>query len=180
MNLESKIEAFLFFKGESVSFKELANVFKETEENIEKAVQTLSNELSNRGIRIVLGDREVMVGTPSEMGDFFEEIRKEELNKELSKAALETLSIVLYRKRVSRGEINFIRGVNSGFILRALEVRGLVKRESSNKDARVYEYGPTLELLSFMGVTKIEDLPRFEEIRETLETKLKNQSDENK
>ena len=80
--------------------------------------------------------------------------------------------LVLYRKRVSRGEINFIRGVNSGFILRALEVRGLVKK-SSNKDARVYEYGPTLELLSFMGVTKIEDLPRFEEIRETLETKLK-------
>lgn len=176
MELESKIEALLFFKGEPMSFGEIANDLKEDIEKIKEAINKLKNNLSGRGITLIEHEEKVMLGTPKEMSDFFEGLRKEELNKDLSKAALETLSIILYKTGVTRSEVNFIRGVNSGFILRMLEVRGLIEKEISKQDARIYVYKPTLELLSFIGVSSISELPKFQEIKDTLENKILNQN----
>lgn len=180
MELQAKIEALLFFRGEPVSFKDLATDLKVEIEEIKNGIEELKNTLVGRGVEIVLHEDKVMLGTPRQMSEFFENLRKEELNKELSKAALETLSVVLYREGVTRGEINFIRGVNSSFILRNLEVRGLIERVTHKTDARMYVYKPSLELLSFLGVSSISELPQFEDIKKTLEAKLvgENQNDE--
>lgn len=172
MELASKIESLLFWKGEPQTVSELAVALGVDPVEIPSALEALRSNLTQRGITLVSHGDKVMLGTAPEMSEFFERLRKEDLQKDLSKAALETLSIVLYRDGVSRSEINFIRGVNSGFILRALEVRGLIEKLVNTNDARTYVYKPTLELLSFMGVGSIAELPDFEDIRGKLEAKL--------
>jgi segregation and condensation protein B len=172
MELSAKIEALLFWKGEPMSMSEIVSTLNTTKEEVASALQILKERLSDHGITIVEHDDRVMLGTSPHMSQFFETLRKEELSKELSKAALETLSIVLYKDSVTRSEINFIRGVNSGYILRNLEVRGLVERVSHTSDARMYVYKPSLELLSYLGVSSVQELPQFESIRKTLTEKM--------
>lgn len=172
LNLESKIESLLFYKGQPVSFKELSSSFGVGQEEIKKALGDLQNSLLGRGITLVLGENEAMLGTNKQMSEFFENLRKEELSKELSRASLETLSIVLYKGKVLRSEIDYIRGVNSTYILRNLAVRGLVDKISDPKDSRVSLYTPSLELLSSLGVSSINELPDYENVLKTLESKI--------
>lgn len=177
MELEKKIEAILFWKGESVSLKKLSDILKVTDQETKEALELLKNNLSGRGVVLLEksassadGDGEIMLGTAPELSDLLEELQKEELNKSLSKATLETLSIILYKNGVSRHEIDFIRGVNSSFTLRALSVRGLVEKVSDPNDSRRYIYKPSFELLSYLGVKSVEELPQY---KETLEALLK-------
>jgi segregation and condensation protein B len=172
MNLESKIEAILFFKNEPMSIKRLVEILKVSKDEVASALATLKNNLSNRGIVLVEKDEEVMLGTNSELGTLIEDLQKEELNKDLSKASLETLSIILYKNGASRAEIDYIRGVNSSFTLRALAIRGLVEKIPDPKDNRKYIYRPTFDLLNFMGVTKVEDLPDFGDVNKTIEVSV--------
>ncbi len=178
MELASKIEALLFFRGEPMSLWEIGAALRAEPDDVKTAFESLKQNLVGRGVTIVEHDGKVMLGTSPEMSKFFEELRKEELNKELSKAALETLSIILYKDSVTRSEINFIRGVNSGYILRNLEIRGLVDRVAHKSDARMYVYKPSLELLSYLGVSGVSELPQFELMQKTLRDKLSNQPTE--
>jgi len=173
-NLENKIEAILFFKGEPVSFKKLEDILKVPVNEIKDAVFNLKQTLSGRGVVLMEKDGEVVLGTAQEFSKLIENLQKEELNKELSKASLETLSIVLYKGGVSRAEIDYIRGVNSTFILRALSVRGLIDRAEDPKDHRRFIYKPSFDLLSFMGVRSVEELPEWQEVQANLESAAKN------
>lgn len=162
-NLEKQIEAILFFKGEPVSIKKLTDILKVSKEEINQAINNLKGNLDNRGIVLQQKDEEITLGTTPECAELIENLQKEELDKELSKASLETLSIVLYKNGVSRAEIDYIRGVNSTFTLRILSVRGLVEKITDPKDARRFIYKPSFELLSYLGISRVEDLPDYEE-----------------
>ncbi len=179
-NLENKIEAILFFKGEPVSFKKLEDILKVSEGEIKDAVFNLKNNLQNRGIVLMENDSEITLGTAPEQAELIEHLQKEELNKELSKASLETLSIVLYKNGASRAEIDYIRGVNSSFTLRALSVRGLVEKTIDPSDSRRYIYKPSFELLSFMGVSSVEELPDWGILNSSVETAAKEFEDSTK
>ena len=168
MNLESKIEAILFWKGESISRKKLSEILKMGQLEINEALEKLKENLVGRGIVLQEKENDLALGTRSELSNLIENLQKEELNKELSRASLETLSIVLYKNGVSRGEIDYIRGVNSSFILRALSVRGLVERMIDPKDNRRFIYKPSFELLSFMGISKVEELPDYNEVNNSI------------
>lgn len=96
-------------------------------------------------------------------------MRKEELSKDLSKASLETITIILYKNGATRSEIDYIRGVNSSFILRNLAIRGLVEKVPSPDDSRKITYRPTFDLLSYMGVTRIEEIKEFANYHSILE-----------
>ena len=178
MNLEQKIEAILFFKGEPVNFKKLTDILKVSEQEIKDAIFSLKENLQNRGIVLLEKDDEITLGTAPELSEMIENLQKEELSKDLSKATLETLSIVLYKNGATRAEIDYIRGVNSTFSLRALSVRGLVEKIQDPSDNRRFIYKPTFELLSFMGVTKVEELPEYETTLMTINQTIKN-SEEN-
>ena len=168
-DLENKIEAILFFKGEPVSYTRLGEILKANKEDVLVAVSNLKNNLSSRGIVLLEKDDEVSLGTAPELSDLIEDLQKEELNKDLSKSSLETLSVILYKNGVNRREIDYIRGVNSSFTLRALSVRGLVERVLDPADSRRYVYKPTFELLSFMGIKSVEELPDYATVLSTLE-----------
>jgi len=178
MNIEKKIEAILFWKGEPVSLKRLQDILKVSKEEILEAVANLKENLANRGITLQEKDNEITLGTAPELSKLIEDLQKEELNKDLSKASLETLSIILYKNGANRAEIDYIRGVNSSFTLRALSIRGLVEKTTDPKDSRRYIYKPSFELLSFMGVKSVEELPDYSEVNNGIEIAAKNLEEE--
>lgn len=191
INLESKIEAILFWKGEPISRKKLVEVLSSSakasdgqgkigQKEIDESIQKLKENLKERGIVLIEKENEITLGTAPELSKLIEDLQKEELNKELSKASLETLSIVLYKNGASRAEIDYIRGVNSSFTLRALSVRGLVERIIDSKDNRRYIYKPSFELLSFMGVKNVEELLDWSEVSHSINIAAKNMEDESK
>jgi len=162
----AQLEALLFFKGEPVKKKKLAELLEITGPELQNTIQTLKEQLSNRGLRIIEQEDSVELRTTQEASDLIEHITKEELHKDLGKAGLETLSIILYKAPVPKRDIDYIRGVNSSFILRNLLVRGLVERKSDPKDARSYVYLPTTDLLAHLGLEKLEDLPDYGKVEE--------------
>lgn len=169
MALEQKIEAVLFYKGEPESRKGLAQLLKVTEDEIEKAITTLASSLDVRGIRLLrLQDQYELVTAP-ETSDVIVEVKKEELARDLGKAGAETLAIVLYRGPVARAVIEYIRGVNSSFVLRNLQMRGLIARVHNPNDNRSYLYKVTPELLKHLGVTSLTELPEYEKLRKELD-----------
>lgn len=170
MNLSQQIEAILFWKAEPVAIKKLAVFLNVDVPTIKTGLTELENILSGRGITLVQTNDDVMLGTAKELSPLIEKLTREELTKDLGKASLETISIVLYQGPISRSEIDYIRGVNSQFILRNLLIRGLVERIPNPKDARSYLYKPTLELLSHLGTSKIEELPEYQQVREEIES----------
>jgi len=169
MNLSAQLEAILFWKAEPVSFKKLAELLKVDVPTVKTTVQELENALNGRGLTIVQTDQEVMLGTAKELSSLIEQLTKEELTRDLGKAGLETLSIVLYQGPISRADIDYIRGVNSQFILRNLLVRGLVERVDNPNDARSFLYKTSLQLLAHLGLSKVEDLPEYAGVRTDIE-----------
>ncbi len=168
MNLESKIEGLLFYKGEDLEIKKIAEIFKVEIPEVEEALVRLDESLTNRGLILVRKDNRVILGIRGELSPILEEMRKDEITKELTKSSLETLSIIIYKDGVTRSEIDYIRGVNSSFILRNLLVRGLIEKIIDPKDSRRFLYKPTFDTLTYLGIKSIKDLPNYEEIRSQL------------
>lgn len=182
MNLEHSIEALLFWKGEAVSLKELIKSLstpeqKVTEAQIHEALVALSENLKGRGIILLANeDQEYMLGTSTEASALIEKLTKEELARDLGKASLETLSIILYQGPIKRSQIDYVRGVNSTFILRNLLIRGLIEKKPAPDDNRTSIYTPSFKLLSYLGINKISDLPNFTAVKDELE-KFKNEQE---
>ena len=168
MNLSNLIESILFYQAEPLSIKRLGDLLKKSEEEINSALDQLEEQLSTTGIRLLRNGNEVTLATSPESGTLIEAMTKEELSRDLSKASLETLAIVLYKGPITRAEIDYIRGVNSTFILRNLLIRGLVEKVDNPNDQRSFLYKPTFTLLEHMGITKTEDLPEYTETVEAL------------
>src|SRR3989344_5005648 len=148
LHLESKIESVLFFKNEPISISELAKILQEKPEDIKLALSDLKDSYKNHGIVLVSDGEFVSLGTHPDASGLMLELQKAELSGELSKASLETLAVILYKGPISRREIDHIRGVNSGFILRSLLIRGLIERagdppastDEASRAGRRYSY----------------------------------------
>jgi segregation and condensation protein B len=163
-NLQKEIEAVLFYKSEPVSLKDLCRIFSVEESVVNDSIKQLSESLTDRGITLVSNNGEYSLTTSKDVSDTIEMVAKDELNKDLSSASLEVLSIIAYKGSVTRKEIEYIRGVNSSFSLRALLLRGLITREASRLDERVFLYKPTTDLLLYLGIKSIEELPEWKTV----------------
>lgn len=166
-NIDLSIEAVLFHKAESIKKKDLAEILSVSPEDIETGLEILSEKLQGRGVKLIKNNDSVMLGTTPETAVIIEKIIKDELDKDLGKAGLETLSIILYQGPIARSEIDYIRGVNSAYILRNMVMRGLIERVNDPKK-RNFTYTPTFELLSFLGITEICELPEYEVVRKEM------------
>ena len=169
MKTSSLIEALLFAKAEPQTVLELSKILDKTIEEINSGLSELESDLKDRGVVLMRTDTVISLGTHPEASELLEKIYREELSKGLSKASIETLSCVMYGDEMTRGKIDYIRGVNSGFILRSLLVRGLVERKPYPKDRKSFMYVPTIALLASLGVSKITDLPEYERIHSEIE-----------
>lgn len=162
------VEAILFWRGDPMTVAALAKIIGTTTEVIKEALVQLKTILSERGIVLIEHGDEFTLGTNPESASLIEKVRTEELSKDLGKASLETLSIILYQGPIRRSEIDYIRGVNSNFILRNLLIRGLIERKVT-KDSRTPEYTPTIDLLRFLGITQVTELDNYSEISEAIQ-----------
>ncbi|MFC1731735.1 SMC-Scp complex subunit ScpB [candidate division KSB1 bacterium] len=176
-NLAKEIESILFFKNEPVKRKWLETTLEKSPDEVEEALIELKSALSGRGIVLMELDDRVALRSAPEYSETLSRLRKEELSKDLGKAGLETLSIILYRSPITRAEVDYIRGVNSTFIIRNLLVRGLVEKTSNPKDARSFLYQPTFSLLSFLGISNIAELPEYEDVRKEIDQFEKEQKE---
>ncbi len=164
--IENLLEAALFFRGGSMSVKDLAGALKKTVEEVEAGIASLSTSLQGRGLTLVRERDHVALGTAPTAHALIERMRKEELEGPLGKAGLETLAIILFRGPLARSDIEYIRGVNCSSILRSLQIRGLIDRIENPGDKRSFHYRATPELPAYFG---IEELPRYAEMKEEIE-----------
>ncbi len=168
MPLTALIEALLFWRAEPWSIKELAQATNTTSQAVDDALKALDEALAGRGLVLTRKGEEVQLATAPGASELISALAKEELSRDLGKAGLETLTIVLYKGPISRPDIDYIRGVNSSFTLRHLLVRGLVERIPNPQDARTFLYQPTFDTLHHLGLAKLEDLPQYQEIKNNL------------
>src|SRR3989344_2420895 len=135
------LEALLFIHGESLQLKKVAAALGAEKEELREALEVLKRELQSdeRGL-FLLSDapietifsapdwesKKIQLATKPAFSGILEQFVKEELREDLSPASLEALSLIAYLGPVSRSEIDYIRGVNSSFILRNLALRGLI------------------------------------------------------
>lgn len=166
-DLTPKLEAILFTSGEAVSFSALQKILGVNIERLKEALSLYQKTLEERGGALVLitDSKSARLGVASAYTSVLENLVKSELQTGLSKAALEVLALVAYLAPVARVEIDAIRGVNSSFTLRNLSMRGLIDRKGNPHDARGYVYEPSMEFLTTLGISHIEKLPGYSELR---------------
>lgn len=179
--LIGRLEALLFLYGEPMAYKKIAKILEVSENEIKDALGVFSSELAseNRGLSLLIDQEKIQLITKPEFGKLLEGIIKEEVNEALTPAALETLAIVAYSSPISRAEIEYIRGVNSTFMLRGLLIRGLIERGPDPKRGNVYLYSPSFELMKFIGISNVKDLPEYQRFNELVK-KLWQQPQQNK
>lgn len=164
MNVHASIEGVLLAYGEPLELKKLARVVGEKEESVRGALRDLSDLYlkEERGFVILEeNDRFQLVSHP-DCARYIKKLRRVEDETGLSRAALETLSIIAYRSPVTKAEIEMIRGVNCASLLRSLSLRGLVERAEIEGGSRSYAYRPSFSFFQLLGITKIEELPEYD------------------
>jgi len=168
MELPQKIEAILFYKTDAVPVKSLAALLGVAENEIKEGLSRLEESLSERGINLVRAGNQVMLATAKEVSSLIDKMAKEELEGELSRASVETLAVILYGGGATKSDVDYIRGVNSGFMLRTLQIRGLIEKKPNPKDGRSFIYIPTMDLYRYLGISKKEELPGHDELISSL------------
>ncbi len=166
-NIPAAIEALLFAYGEPLGIKKIAKLLKTGEGKVKEGLDELAKNLEreNRGLKLIFSGDEVQLATKPEFISFLENFIKEEFKENLTPASLETLSLIVYFAPISRVQIDYYRGVNSSFILRSLLLRGLVDRRPDPQKSNVYLYEPSFDLLKYLGISKVEELPEYEKFR---------------
>lgn len=175
MSLDSQIEAILFYSAEPVQLDFLVKALniegdEDAETVVRRAIDDLEVSLKDRGVRLIMEGDKITLGTAPEVAELIENIKRRELDRDLGKAGLETLTIVLYRGPVSKSEIDYVRGVNSGFILRNLLIRGLIERLPNPNDKRTFLYTPSIDALSHIGISRVSELPQYNEVAHKIDT----------
>ena len=165
METKQKLESILLFKGQPVSYKELAKLLETDEQAIKSAIRDLSADYEKRGMSIVFNEHECELVTSPEAAELLSSLEKQDNETELSSATLETLSIVLYMGPIARSMIDYVRGVNSQFTVRTLLMRGLIEKDPHSKAPK---YIATLDTIKFLGLNKMDELPNYAEVKQEI------------
>ena len=161
------IEAVMFALGREISIDELSNTLMIDKENVEDAIKVLTEKYSgNSGIVMVKVKDMYQLVTNK---DYYPQVNKFIENtkrQNLSTSALETLSIIAYNPKITKSEIENIRGVNSDFAVNRLQECGLIEEVARlNLPGRPAAYSVTTDFLKSCGIEDVNELPKFEEIR---------------
>ena len=171
MNLElnretALLEAVLYMETEPITTEQLSKLCKLDANLIEAALETLKQHLAaeNRGLELLFLNDGWMMFPKKEYWEQIREKYAKHKEQKLSKAALETLSIIAYSQPVTRAEIEAIRGVAADTMIRFLLDKNLIK-EVGRKDVagRPIQYGTTKDFLDFFGLSSIAELPKLDE-----------------
>ena len=168
-SLTSIVESLLFVHDQPLSLDRLATLLEEHERgDIRLALDDLMEEYASAGRGIVLAQVAggYQLRSRPENADYIRRLTKSRGVK-FSQSALETLSIVAYRQPITRAEVEYLRGVDSGGVLKSLLEKKLL-RILGKKDVpgKPLIYGTTREFLELFGLKDIASLPTLKEIQE--------------
>ena len=162
--IKSIIEAILFSAGRIVETKELMAILELSNEDIDSIMQNMKSEYEeqNRGIEIIKVENGYQMCSRKEYYDYIYPIFDNRAKPSLSAAALETLSIIAYNPKITRAEIEQIRGVNSdGTIYKLLEYNLIEEVGRLDAPGRPTIYSTTKDFLKMFGMSSIEELPEL-------------------
>jgi len=158
------IEAILFAAGRIVTEEELMLSIELSKEDIESIIQNMQEDYknANRGIEIIKVDNGYQMCTKTELHEYIYPILDKRAKPKLSTAALETISIIAYNPRITRAEIEAIRGVNADAAIYKLLEFGLIEQAGkSDLPGRPMTYKTSNEFLKMFGYTSLNDLPEL-------------------
>lgn len=162
--IKAIIEAILFAAGRPVTEKELMLSLEIPEEDIENIIANMQEEYKEqaRGIQIIKIDHSYQLGTKKELHDYIYPILDKRNKPNLSNAALETLAIIAYNPKITRAEIEAIRGVSADACVYKLLEYGLIQEAGKiDLPGKPMSYQTTSEFLRMFGYTSLEDLPEL-------------------
>jgi len=173
-NIIAALEALLFVYGEPMSISRIAKLLGVGEEEIKDSASALAKKYDDAesGLFIIELDGKYQLVTKPEFGLLAQEIIQEEMNEELTGASVETLSLIAYGGPISRPQIDFIRGVNSSFIVRSLLMRGLIDRKPDERRHNLFMYSVSFDFLKKLGIGSFADLPNYDSNRVYIENFL--------
>ena len=160
---EREIEAILFAAEEPLDIESIESKIKK-KKDILKSLEKLQQHYSTRGINLVCISKKWSFRTADNLSDLMSQ--QKSIQKKLSKAALETLAIIVYHQPVTRAEIEEIRGVSFGTntLEILLELNWVKPQGRRNVPGRPIQYATTEDFLSHFNLRKLSDLPNVEEL----------------
>lgn len=164
-SIKNQIESLLFISGRALSAAKITSLVKSKTEEVKKALDELYQDYQNKegGIKLFENHGDWQLGTTPENSSLIANFLQEELSGELTRPQLETLTIIAYRGPLEKSEMEQIRGVNCGLILRNLLIRGLIEvKEETKEKIKIIRFTVTLDFLKFLGLTSVKKLPRYE------------------
>ena len=158
------IESIMFAVGRDISTKELSSVLEMTPENIEEIIESMRVEFEEAGcgVQIIKVNDGYQLCSRKENYEYIYQIIDKRNKPNLSQAALETLAIIAYNPKITRAEIESIRGVNSdGTIYKLLDHNLIEDAGRLDAPGRPTTYQITKEFLRMFGYTSLEELPEL-------------------
>ncbi len=164
-----KVITLLFLSGDAIPVKKLADFLQIPKEEILTNAPYIKTKLEEIGLTLLVSNEGISIVTKGEQSPLVLAWTKEELQGELTPAALQVLTLVAYLGYPTREQISYIRGVQSSQSIRALTVRGLITRVGEICSL-------TAESLKQLGITKVEELPEYEKMHNDLLEKLQTRN----
>lgn len=166
INKKAVLEGLLFVVGDDgLTIHQIVDILEIDLEEAKVIIKELMDDYNkdDRGIRInILGNTFKLI-TKKEHHTFYEKLLTNEESNTLSNSALETLAIIAYNEPITRVEVDEIRGVQTGQLIRKLVAKGLIKETGrSNLPGRPILYKTTSEFLDYFGLKNINELPKIE------------------
>jgi segregation and condensation protein B len=170
--LTAALESLLFAADGALTTARLAELLDVQPEQVAAVVADLQAQIAGRGVQVVQLAGGYRMATRPEFADYVRRLREPEPER-LSRAALETLTIVAYRQPITRPEIDALRGVDSSGVLANLVEKGLLQI-AGRKDApgRPLIFETTDHFLSTFGLASLDELPMLDPLRQASERQL--------
>ena len=162
--IKSIIESILFSAGRVVESNELMAILELSNEDLDAIMQSMKADFNeqNRGVEIIKVDNGYQMCSKKEYFEYIYPIFDNRAKPSLSPAAMETLSIIAYNPKITRAEIEQIRGVNSdGTIYKLLEYNLIEEVGRLDAPGRPTIYSTTKEFLKMFGISSLDELPEL-------------------
>ncbi len=172
IEIKSIIEALLFTWGDPLSLGDISKIMDIDKKALENIMLEMIDDFnsSKRGLRIVKMNDMYQIGTRPEYFDYIKKLNYSTSKRNLSNAALETLSIIAYKQPITKSEIDHIRGVKCDRAIETLMGRQMIKELGRlDKPGKPIIYGTTEEFLKAFALETLSDLPDLKEIEEKLQ-----------
>ena len=162
-SIEKEIEAIIFAAAEPLDIETIQSKISKRSD-VEKILKKLQIEYANRGINLVCISKKWSFRTSPNLSNLM--AQEKTVEKKLSKAAIETLSIIVYHQPVTRAEIEEIRGVAFGTntIEILMELNWVKPGGRKNVPGKPIQYVTTDDFLSHFNLQKLSDLPTVDEL----------------